>query len=200
MTIRHLLHDAGRCLRAAAPPVLVLGLITALRTVDPAVATLDRCLGLALQAATVASALWLVVAMTWAAARPWRDRRAHERLDHLRDLAGEGDRALVHVKTTIWSTAAGERTIVLNIATGGLHRVWLPETTVPVGAFAVLEHTNRGVRVIAHMDAHVVEAAHRHERRSVCAPLRTSVDAGLGGKPGDPARLIREVEAFLQSI
>lgn len=205
MTTRHLLHDAGHCLRFAAPPALALGVLTATRSVLHSSPTLslsaaDSLLQLAWQVAIVVAGSWLVASLCWTASRPWRDRRASQRLRHLRDLAAEPNRALVHLQTTVWTAAAGQHAMVVNVATGVLHRVWIAEMTVPQGAFVVLERTNPGVRLIAHIDAQVLEAAHRHERRSVCAPVRTPVDAGLVGEPGDSARLIREVEAFLQSI
>lgn len=200
MTIRHLLlADAGHCLRAAAPPVLLLGLLTAAGTVEPALLSAG-VLGIAWQAATVASTAWLLIVVAVAADRPRRDRRAHKRLQQLRDLAAERDRALVHVKTTIWSSTAGQHAVVLNIATGALHRVWLPETTVPVGAFAVLEHTNRGVRVIDVMDARGVESAHRHGMHQTPSMARVGRDdpEEQGADHDAPSQLIIEIEAFLK--
>jgi hypothetical protein len=199
VTIRHLLHHAGHFLRAAAPPVVVLGLLTAVRTVEPALVS-DGVLGISWLAAAVASTAWLLIALAVAAARPRRDRRAHERLQQFRHLATQPDHALVQVQTTVWSTVAGQHAVVLNIVTGALHRVWLPETTVPVGAFAVLQRTGDGARVVARLSARSVEAAHRCERRTVRpADARRHEDREMQSEANEaPSPLILEIEAFLK--
>lgn len=205
MTIRQLSHGAGHCLRAAAAPVLTLGVLTLARMAYPGAAvstSMDELILLAWRGGTSATLVWLVVAVSWAATRPWRDLRAFQRLQQLRDLAGQPNRAFVQVRTTIWSNTAGQHAVALNVATGILHRVWLSETTVPIGSFVVLERTNGGVRVIDYMDAPDVEAAHRHERRNPEAqpatpahPTPTPTDPR---KPDDAATLIHEVEEYLR--
>lgn len=201
MTIRHLVADTSHCLRTAALPMLALGLLTSVRTVDPALGTSDGILSVAWQAANVASTAWLILAVAWAANRRWRDCRAHQRLQHLRDLAAQPDHALVQVQTTIWTTAAGQCAVVLNIATGVLHRVWLPETTVPSGAFAVLERTGHGGRVVACVDARGVKSAHRHERRRrrLDTPAIQPEPAREVGELQEAADLIDEVEKYLKA-
>lgn len=199
MTIRYLLHDAGHYLCATAPPVLVLGLLTAVRAVEPALMS-EGVLGMAWRAATVASTTWLLIAAAVAADRPRRDRSAHDRLEQLRDFGAQPNRALVRIQTTRWDSTAGQHAVVLNVATGVLHRVWLPETQVPVGAFAVLERTNGGVRMIDRMDARGIEAAHRQERRhqlhAAEAHLKQYVEHRAYS--GDAAALMEEVEEYLR--
>lgn len=201
MTIQHFLHDAGHCLRVASPPVLVLGLLTAVRTVEPPLMS-EGVLGIAWQAATVASTASLVVALAVAAVRPRRDRRARERLEHLRDLAAEPNRALVHVQTTIWSTAAGQHAVVVNIATGILYRVWLQTTWLPTGGFAVLEQRGGAVFVVDWMDACSVQAAQRHLCRSVGAreveqPRKEAPPVTALAE--DALQLIAETENYLRN-
>jgi len=203
MTTQHLLRDTGHCLRAAAPPLLALSVLAA--TPSLLAGTLSSLDGLLLPAwwvAIVASVLWFVAATCWAATRPGRDRRACERLQLLRGLAGESNRALVQIQTTVFNAAAGQHAVVMNVGTGTLHRVWLPETAVPIGAFVVLEHADHGVRVIGRLSAPSVEAAHRHERRT--RAIRVPDRAGSPGR--NPAlqtdaavTLIDEVEAYLRT-
>ncbi|NCD18858.1 MAG: hypothetical protein EOL89_02575 [Actinobacteria bacterium] len=202
MTTRQLLHDAGHCLRAAAPPLFAVGVLAAIRSVlgSGTLSSIDGLLMLTLRAAIAASVMWLVAAACWAATRPWRDRRVHKQLQRLRDFAVEQNRVLVHIQTTIWSSAAGQHTVVLNIATGTLHRVWLSETTVQLGAFAVLEHTRTGVHVIDCMHARGVEQAHRHERHQALSGT-TPRHEDPKVQPGDndtPSPLVLEIEAFLR--
>lgn len=204
MTTRHLIHDAGHCLRAAVPPVLTLGVLTATRAVLLASPRLspsaESLLQLAWHCTIVAGGSWLVVSLCWAASRPWRDRRASKRLQHLRDLATEPNRALVHVTTVFGSNTAGQHAIVVNVATGISYRVWIPEMDIPVGAFAVLERSDSGVRHIAALLARRVEAAHRHESRR--EPPGTSVEPGeppsQAGENTAATALISEIEAFLK--
>lgn len=199
MTTRHILRDAGHCLRVAALPMLALGVLTAARSMlhtSPPLPTADGLL-LAWHVANVAAALWLVASVCWSAARPWRDRRASQRLRHFRDLAAEPNRALVHLQTTVWSGAAGQHSIVVNVATGVLHRVWLPEMTVPIGAFVVLERTNSGVSIVGWMNARRVKGAHHYERRHPLArdPRGCDVDQE---RRDEVLQLIEETELYLR--
>lgn len=201
MTTRHLLQDAGHCLRAAVPAVLTLGVLTAMRSVFPASPTLGASAGallLACHVATVAAGSWLVAAVGWAASRRWRDGRASRRLHHLRDLAAEPNRALVHLQTTLWSAAAGQHAVVVNVATGIQHRVWIAEMTVPIGAFVVLERTHHGAVVIGMMHARAVEAAHRHARRHSVTSDPLNVNVPPPEPRDDVLQLIEETEQYLR--
>lgn len=199
MTTRHILHDAGHCLRVAALPMLALGVLTAARSMlhtSPPLPTADGLL-LAWQVAIVAAALWLVASVCWSAARPWRDRRASQRLRHFGDLAAEPNRALVHLQTTVWSGAAGQHSIVVNVATGVLHRVWLPGMTVPIGAFVVLERTNSGVSIVDWMNPRRVKEAHRYERRHPLAHDPRDCDVEQERRD-EVLQLIEETEQYLR--
>lgn len=205
MTTRHLLHDAGHCLRAAAPPLLALSVLALAGTTQGEAAApggVGELLLVTWQTAMLATLLWLIVATVWAATRPLRDRRAVQRLQHLREIATVPDRALVHVQTIVCSSPAGQQVVVVNVMTGVTSRVWLPEANVPIGSFAVLERTDSGVRAVEWLNIHQVEAGHRHDARRV---RPTAVSAQRPEHPGYPrvhnaaAELVRETEEFLRS-
>lgn len=203
MSTRQIPLDLARYLRASAPPLLTLGVLTLARTANaesPMSAAVDEPIGVAWRAAAFATLVWFLVAVSWTVNRPWRDRRAFQRLQHLREIATAPDRALVHVQTTVWSSTAGQHLIVVNVATGTTSRVWLPETTVPIAAFVVLERSNGGVNVVDSMNAHQVEAGHRHEQRHVAPRPSRELRGDLPERDDrdDARQLIEETERFLK--
>lgn len=108
------MHDLGHCLRAAAPPLFVLIVLALARTTQgaaPSPAGVGELLLVAWRAAVLGTLLWFLVAAVWTATRPLRDRRAFQRLQHLREIATPEDRALVHVQTVVWSSAAGRHVV-----------------------------------------------------------------------------------------
>jgi len=199
MTTRHLIHDAGHCLSVAAPPAVALGVLTATQFVltSPTLSAADGGLLLAWHVAIAAAALWLVASVCWAATRPRRDRGAFQRLQQLRDLTAESNRALVHLQTTVWSAAAGQHAVVVNVETGIPYRVWLPEIRVPIGAFVVLERRNSGVSVVDWMDAHQVVEAHRHEKRHPVTDDRGDVSILEREDRSDARQLVEEIQQYL---
>lgn len=146
--------------------------------------------------------VWLLAAMCWSTSRPRRDGRAAQRLQLLRAEACAPDRALVHLHTTVWASAAGQHAVVVNVATGVTHRLWLPETSIPVGAFALLGGRDGTVIVVDWVSPRVVEAAHRHDRRtckpqpSACEHLDLAPEAAPCEAPGS---LITEIEDYLEN-
>jgi len=200
MTTRHPLHDAGNCLRTAAPPLLTLSVLALAGTTRGVALTptgVGEIILVAWRTTVLGTLLWFLVAVIWAATRPLRDRRAFQRLQHLREIATVPDRALVYVQTIVWSSAAGQQVVVVNVATGSSHRVWVPETTVPLGAFVVLERTHSGVRVVDWMNAHQVEAGHRHERRYAVGRVASGDHLEQVDRE-DALKLIQEAEQFLK--
>lgn len=204
MTTGNLLHDAGHCLRAAGPPLLALSVLAIARTTQaetpaPPVGVGEVVL-VAWRAAVLGTLLWFLVAVIWALTRPLRDRRAFQRLQHLREIARVPDRALVHVQTIVWNSAAGQHVAVVNVATGVTSRVWLPESAVPIGSYVVVERMDSGVRAIDHLSAHSVEAAHRSEGRSheVRASDAHPTPPPNAREESDAVTLIAEVEEYLR--
>lgn len=201
MRTRQILLDFGRCFRAATPPLLALAALTLTGTPrpdDPAMTTLEDLTVLAWWAAIVATAGWFLIAVIWAAARPLRDRRAFNRLQHLREIGAAPDRALVHVLTMVWSSAAGQHVVVVHVATGTSSRVWLPETSLVIGAFVVLERTDGGVKAVEWMSAQQVDAGHRHERRYAVTRDQAGVDLLEQWDRQGAMQLILETEQFLK--
>lgn len=204
MTTRHRLRDAGHCFRAAAPPLLALSVLALARATQgepPAPRGVGELILLAWWAAVLGTLVWFLTTVIWAAFRPLRDRRAFQRLQHLREIATDPDRALVHVQTVVWSSTAGQDVVVVNVATGSPHRVWLPETTVPIDAFAVLERALGGESLVDWMKAHHVEAGHRHERREATShPTRVKTDESFCvNVECEVARLLtEEIERYLK--
>lgn len=203
MRPRQSIHDLRRCLRAAAPPLLTLSVLALARTTQGEAlppSGVGELVLVAWRAAVLGTLLWFLVAVVWAATRPLRDRRAFQRLQDLREIATVPDRALVHVQTIVWSSAAGQNVVVVNVATGVTSRVWLPETTVPIGSYVVVERKGSGVRVVDWMGAEHVEAGHRLEQRHI-AHRHNSGDRVL--EPPEHGRddallLIEETEQFLR--
>ncbi len=204
MTTGHLLHDAGHCLRAAAPPLLALSVLSLARTTQeeaPALGGVGELVLVAWRAAVLGTLLWFLVAVIWAASRSLRDRRAFQRLQHLREIATDPDRVLVHVQTIVWSSTAGQLAVVVNVATGGTSHVWLPEEAVPIGSFVALDGAGSGVLVVGMVKPNHVESAHRHERRHP-AQRFTNVSVGCHsheqGECDDGRTLVEETEQFLK--
>lgn len=203
MRPRQSIHDLGRCLRAAAPPLLALSALALARTTQreaPAPSEVGELVLVAWRVALLGTLLWFIVAVIWAATGPLRDHRAFQQLQRLRGMATSPDRALVHVQTIVWSSPAGQHVVVVNVATGVTSRVWLPEATVPIGSYVVLEREGSGARVVDWMGAEHVEAGHRHEQRHVAHRHNSSERVlELPEHCHDDARLlIEETEKFLR--
>lgn len=204
MTTRHLLHDAGHCFRVVAPSLLALSALALAGTTQGetlAPAGVGEVVFVAWRAAVLGTLLWFLVAVVFAATRQWRDRRGHQRLQRLRERAAQPNRALVFIQSIVCGTAAGQHVVVINLATGATHRAWLPETTVPIGAFVALERANDGVRVIDSMNAQQVESAHRYERRHRAQHILSGeLDEDLREHDDREAvlQLIEETERFLK--
>lgn len=185
-----------RLLGVVVPPALTLGGVLVIGELSCLEAWTTNFETL-LRATTVVAGLWLATATGMAVLRTRRDTHSHRRLQKLRELAAEPNRALVHVQTTVWSSAAGQHAGVVNVATGILHRVWIPEVTVPIGAFVVLQPTRSGVSIVDWMSPRRVDEAHRFERRhpTTSDPRDLDVELALND---DVRRLIEETEHYLR--
>jgi len=192
-------RDLRRVLRAAAPPLLILGvlfLVGEVSWLDAWTTTFDT----SRLVATFLAGFWLVAAVGVAVYRAQRDAHAHQRLRELRDRAQAPGMALVHVQTMVWSSSAGQHAVVVNVASGHRYRLWLPEAHLPIGAFALLAQRERGVVVLGWLDAGTVAAGHRHERRTQQPPADPCANLPTPEQPVEDAAalLVRETEEFLQ--
>lgn len=185
-------------LRAAAPPLLILGALLAVGEVSDIDAWAKTVETSWLVAAAVAAA-WLAVATGMTVYRTRRDGHAHRRLQGLRDAAQTPGRALVHVEAVAWRSRAGQHAFVVNVATGYRYRLWLPEVDLPDGAYAVIEQCVVGVIVIDWVGPRTVDAAHRHQRRQPAHIDRPhGVAAAETERLDDAGQLITEVETYLK--
>lgn len=189
--------DLRQLLRTAAPPVLALSALVVVGEVSPLDAW-TTTLETSRRVATALAVLWFVIATGTAGYRTRRDAHAHQRLQNLRDLATEPNRALAYLQTIVWRAAAGQQAVVVNVATGVLHPVWLPELSVPLGAFVVLERTNSGVSVVDWMNARQVEEAHSYERRHHITNGSGDVNLLRQERRNDAVQLIEETEQYLR--
>lgn len=200
MGTRPALYDLGRCLLAAAPAVVTLGMLALLEAESVASPALS-VVTIAWRAAVAATTLWLCVALMRASSRPRRDRRAFLRLQELRRGAERPARALVQIQAKVWATAAGQHVDVVIVATGELLRIWLPEANVSVGSFVVLECVGEVTRAIDSLDARSVEAGQRHERRiarSTTSTAERQAEARRQDERRAVSKLVRETEDFLR--
>lgn len=196
MTTTQLWKDAAHVLRATIAPALALtAVIASLQVLHP-------WPGSDVLPAAVLSVIiaWLVLTVAWAATSPLRDRRAAHRLDELRAASPAPNRELVHIYATIWALLAGQLVDVVNIATGTTHRIWLPETSLPVGSFALLERSNDAVAVVDWIPRRTVEAAHRAVARNpVTASEGPCCHDEICGEHDRAGSFVREVEGYLRT-
>lgn len=202
MSINPSSGEVRQLLRIVAPPVLALGALLVVGEVSPLDAW-TTTLETSRRVATVLAGLWLVIAAGMAVHRTRRDAHAHKRLQELRDAAQTPGRALVHIEAVAWRSRAGQHAVVLNVATGYRYHLWLPETDLPIGAFALLEQGGCGVAVLDSIDARTVAAGHRHESRSAQQTAEApSLDvlSPESQERDTVAILIRETEEFLRLL
>lgn len=185
-------------MRAAAPPLLILGVLLAIGELSFGELWTET-VETSLLVGSLGAAVWLLTGVVVTGCRLRREMLAHQRLQELRDRAQASGRALVHVQTVMSSSSAGQHAVVVNVATGFRYRLWLPEVNLPIGAYAVIEQCVVGVAVIDWVGRRTVEAAHRHERHHANLGSATSALEKAPGDDDDAATLIRETERYLRS-
>jgi len=165
---RLILREVARWGRALSAPFAVLAIVV----VAPAIAPsdfvspgADPALSAAGLAATIASLAWLLTSATRAALQPARDRRAFERLQDLRVRSGLPDHALLCILRTVWSTPAGERANAVDVRTGALVDLWLNESNLSDGSYALVSRRGGALLLVEAMPPGLVRAAQRHGRR-----------------------------------
>lgn len=117
--------------------------------------------------AGLAGFAWLVVAIVRAARQPALDAEAADHLQSLRDRAIIDRHDLVEIHHTRWATQAGQHAVAVNICTGAVGDVWLPEVHLPDGSFALLARDGKSAALAAWASPEQVTATHRYRRRAV---------------------------------
>ena len=179
---RLVLREVARWARAVALPAVAVVALVVLQTFAPRlIGAPPRVLVLAWAAALGTSALWLAVSIARAAIQPYRDRRAAQHLQDLRVRAGLPDHELLCVLRVLWGSPAGQLVAAVNVRTGTTVEVWLSESRVADGAYALVAFRHGAGTLLDTATATAVLAAKRHESRR--APRRTD--------PGDSAHATR---------
>ncbi|MBK8468249.1 MAG: hypothetical protein IPL45_00190 [Actinomycetales bacterium] len=214
MTIRLLRYETRRYAAAARGPLLVLlvllvllalsvarpvvdGLLTGppggQLPVAPAGGVVTYLLGTLGSVAVLAGSAWLGAAIVRAAPQPGRDAEAAGHLQSLRDRAVIEGRDLVEIDTR-WATQAGQQAVAINVCTGAVGDVWLPEVRLPDGAFALLARDGESAAIAAWASPEQVTATHRHQRPvAVRKPSR-----GQRHSDKDGRAMVAEAEALVR--
>ncbi len=194
---RLILRGVARWTRALVAPVLVLVVVVGVPVLLPPEARRllgERALSLVWLAAVIAALLWLATSATRAAVRPAGDRRAFVRLQDLRVRSRLPDHALLCILRTGWSTPAGERADAVDVRTGAFVDLWLTESSLPGGSYALVKSVGGMYVLLDAVPPSLVVAAQRHSRR-VSVPRHER--AGRQQRRA-AARVIRTAEMLLR--
>jgi hypothetical protein len=165
---RLILRELGRWTRALLAPVAVLVVVGGFPAMLPPEVRqvgADSALYVGWLAAVLAALVWLATSATGAALQPAGDRRAFVRVQELRVLSGLTDHALLCVLRTVWSTAAGQRAAAVDVRTGAVVDLWLTESSLPVGSYALVRLVGGSYMLVDAVPPSLVVAARRHMRR-----------------------------------
>ena len=197
---RLVLREVARWARAVAVPAVSLAALVALQATAPRlIGAAPRALQLAWTAALGAAALWLAISIARAARVPHRDRRAAQHLQDLRVRAGLPDHELLCVLRVLWDSPAGQLVAAVDVRSGTTREVWLSESHVAVGAYALVAFRHGAGTLLDTATPTAVVAAKRHESRH--APKGTHPEADAQASRRDrraAAEVIRAAEALLR--
>src|SRR5665647_272943 len=163
---RLVLREVARWGRAVGAPLVVLAIVTfgpALSPFGSVWLVPDRALSIGWLAAVIAALSWLSTSAIRAALQPVRDRRAAEYLQRLRDRAAGPNARLLCVERSLWQSPAGQRLVAADVQIGTVFEVWLGESALPTGAFALVT-TARESTLVDWISPGDVAAARRAER------------------------------------
>lgn len=164
------LREVARWVRAVGASLAVLAIVVFAPSLLPdALGKLlrlvpDRALLVTWMAGAATSLAWLITAAVRAALQPAKDARAAQRLQGLRDQARRPDHTLVCVLETRWRSPAGQLVTAVDARTGEIHELWLSETALPVGAFALVAGRAEGATLVDCMHPPELASARRAER------------------------------------
>lgn len=170
-----ILRELARWARAVGAPIAVLAIVTIVPTLSP-FGFVSRVSGRALLvgwlAAVMAALAWMMASAVRAAREPARHRRAFEHLEDLRVRSNLPDHMLLCVLGTVWSTPAGELISTVDVRSGVLADVWLAESSLPKGSYALVRvRGGIGLLVEAALPSVVQDAQHHgRARRAVVGP------------------------------
>lgn len=194
---RLIVRELARWARAVGPPIAVLAVVVGVPVpLSPEFGGRvgDRALSLAWLVLVIAAVVWLATSVARAAIQPARDRRAFERLRDLRVISGLPDHALLCILRTVWSIAAGQRTDAIDVRTGGFVDLWLAESSLPGGSYALVRFVGGSCVLVDAVPPGLVVAAQRHAHRN---RRRRSRRAGRRERRATTG-VIREAEALLR--
>lgn len=201
-----LLYDVRRYTRAALAPTLAAVALTVLlgwmsHATRPELIDVVAPVYLATTALIPVAVTWLGTALVVTARQPRRDQRASDQLRALRERAQTPGRLLIEVRRTGWPGPAGQHVHALHITHGTTHDIWLPETVLPIGAWAVLDVTTEPVHVIGHVDHRTITRAHRHDIREAARRRTQTARTERGASQREriaAADVVREAEDLLR--
>lgn len=106
--------------------------------------------------------------------RPARDREADDRVQVLVDRTCLPDIQLVEVHATEHVSAAGQRALTIDLATGHTRSLWFPQAHFPVGSLVLVEARADAVRPVDWMLTEELRAAYRHRSNRASGRTRST--------------------------
>lgn len=146
------------------------------------------------------SSLWLATSAVRATLQPRRDRRAAEHLQDLRVRAALPEHALLCVLQVLWESPAGQRVAAVNVRTGTVHEVWLAESELTPGTYALVLFRQGEGRFVASAAPGAILGAKRYESRGSATGKPSSPGARPGWRERRAAtQVIREAETLIRA-
>jgi len=201
---RLVLRGLARWGRALTAPLALLATIVAARAMLPLeVGRLipGHALSLGWRASLIATVAWLATSAIRVASEPARDDRAARRLQALREGASVDHARLLCIERTLARSPAGQRVVVSDIHDGRTADVWLSETALPTGSFALIGLDHDAAELLDWIGPAETAAARRAEQRqSARRRLREARAARIALERADAAaaEVVRAAEALLR--
>lgn len=194
---RLILRELARWGRALGAPLALLAIVVVGAAFMPsgmAPHGAEPALAAAWLPFVVATLAWLLTSAIRAVLQPARDCRAFERLLDMRVRSGLPDHALLCILRTVWSTPAGDRTDAVDVHTGAVVDLWLTESHLSDGSYALVRRRGGAMLLVEAMPPSLVLAAQRHRGRDADRPGGRKV----GRERRAAARVVHEAELLLK--